>query len=142
MLGLYPLAGAPLAGNLATGDVTPPAVAVATPVGGGIGHGGFSRLIIVEVDGETFRVPESQLQAFLAALRETVEEAPLRITKKRKKEAPKPVDIKIVHVPKEIKPYVAREIDRTREIINNIVRNAFMEYMQELDDEETLFLLL
>lgn len=128
------------------GVAAPVAPVVAT--GGGIGHGGYKkRLIVVDVDGEEFRVPESQLQSFLDSVRETVQEAHVedRIVKKKSKKAKvevKPVEVKVLYAPQEIEESVALQVKQSNDLFNRMMSAALIVYLAEIEEEEALLLLM
>ena len=128
------------------GVAAPAAPVVAT--GGGIGHGGAKkRLIVVDVDGEEFRVPESQLQSFLDSVRETVQESHVedRIVKKKSKKAKvevKPVEVKVLYAPQGIEESVTLQVKQSNELFNRMMSAALIVYLEEIEEEEALLLLM
>lgn len=100
-------------------------------------------VIIVEVDGKDYRVPETQLQAFLDALQQKVESS-LPVKKKRKKRAKQKqevVEVKelpqivIKSAPINIVPQIQSRIDEANTIIANSFSKALQQYVQNIELE-------
>lgn len=100
-------------------------------------------IIIVEIDGKDYRVPETQLQAFLEALQKRVESS-IPVKKKRKKRAKQKqevVEVKelpqivIKSAPINIVPQIQSRIDEANTIIANSFSKALQQYVQNIELE-------
>lgn len=109
------------------------------------------RRVIVEVDGKEYIVPIEGLQEFLDAVSQKVETAVEVAHKPRKKARKQKVThtpvvstpvVKIVSAPVEEISLIQKHIDRTNEIMRQVMEGALQRYLNELDDEETLLWLI
>lgn len=133
------------AGGATSGIGIPPA-----PVqGGGIGHGKRQKpqIIVVTVDGLDYRVRLENLQAFLDALKTEAKKEEVvkrKVQKIRKAATPKIEAPRIVvkSAPVEYLPMVQQAVDRSNEVMSVLWLRAIERALMELDDEETLLLLL
>lgn len=115
--------------------------------------GGFSRsrnspqIVVVSVDGQDYRVSIYTLQAFLDALKKDVQTSEVvkrKVQKIRKAKSPVVEAPRIVvkSAPVEYLPMVQQQVDRSNEIMAVLWLKAIERALLELDDEETLMLLL
>lgn len=100
------------------------------------------RLIVVSVDGKDYRVPETQLPAFLDALQQKIELTPV-VKKKRKKKAKAKAEvvelqelpqIVIKSAPVSIIPQVQNAVDEINTIIAKSFSKALQNYIQTHED--------
>jgi len=100
------------------------------------------RLIVVSVDGKDYRVPETQLPAFLDALQQKIEQKPV-VKKKRKKKAKAQAEvvelqelpqIVIKSAPVSIIPQVQNAVDEINTIIAKSFSKALQNYIQTHED--------
>lgn len=94
-------------------------------------------IIVVSVDGKDYRVPETQLQAFLETLQQKIEDSP-PVQKKRKKKGKKQVEVvEVKEVPEiivksapvSIIPQVQNEVDKINSIISQSFNKALENYL-------------
>lgn len=94
-------------------------------------------IIVVSVDGKDYRVPETQLQAFLETLQQKIEDSP-PVQKKRKKKGKKRVEVvEVKEVPEiivksapvSIIPQVQNEVDKINSIISQSFNKALENYL-------------
>lgn len=118
-------------------------------IGGGIGHAKRPRpqLAVVTVDGQDYRVPIAKLQAFLDSLKKEVQASEVvkrKVKKIRKAATPKFEVPRIVvkSAPAEYLPMVQQQVDRSNEIMAVLWQRAIELALMELEDEETLMMLL
>lgn len=123
-------------------------------------EGGFarrqrkSRLIIVEVDGKEYRITEAQLPSFLEQVRVEAEqqaktqEKPVKRSRKGKKakvEATPVVETPVIVVkqaPPDIVPKINAQIEQVNNVIANVFAISMQKYLQELEDEEIILMLM
>ena len=118
--------------------------------GGGIGHGSKKTkktpdIAVVTVDGQDYRVPIKELPAFLARKREELQEpaAVEKVIRKRSKKAEAtPPRISVKLAPAEFKALVEATVDKSNEILAGIWEGLVKNHQREMEDEETLILLL
>ena len=117
--------------------------------GGGIPQRKRPVIVVVEVDGKEYRIPQEQLQAFLESIQQQAEviaeEKPVTVKKTRRKvkEVPtEPLKIVIKSAPVDVVPQINKQIALTNQILANIFADATQKYLAELDDEEVLLMLL
>ena len=106
-------------------------------------------LVIVEVDGKEYRVPQSQLSAFLQSIKVEAKAEIQKTVKKAKKKKQvvepifeQPVQIEIKSIPVNAIPKVSKQIEQANLEISKIFNTAIQKYMQEMEDEEILLLSL
>lgn len=126
-----------LTGQQAT--LTSSSAPIITPqVQGGISK---SRIVVVEVDGAEYRVPQNKLQSFLYSIPKKAEEK-----KAQRKKAPterfKPVEIEIKSAPIQFIEKLQTEPIYASLKANKLFLQAAIRYQQELDDEEAILLLM
>lgn len=106
--------------------------------------------IVLEVDGKEYRLFADELEAFLASLKQNVQEAPQPKKRKKKKikisevlnqeiDLPK---IRVVSAPVDIIPQLSAQIARTNVVLANIMSQAMQRYAEDIDDEEVILMLL
>ena len=123
--------------SIITGKASTGAITVAAG-----GRGRRPSIIIVEVDGVEYRVPETQLQAFLDALKENVEQTK-PVKKKRKKKAKnEPEVVEVASIPKiQIKSApieLVAQIQSRLDSINDIMQKAFSKALQQYVQQQEL----
>lgn len=124
--------------SIAQANSTAPVV-----TGGGIGHGGKKpRLIIVDVDGTEYRVPESKLASFLDAIPKKVAEQKAKSKKTQKQARFEPVQLEIKSAPVDMIQRVQTDVIYAKLKANQLFLQAAIRYQQELDDEEAILLLI
>lgn len=107
-------------------------------------------LIIVEVNGIEYRVLQSQLNAFLQSIKvEAKAEAQKPLKKAKKKRKANVVEqvvtepqIIVKSIPVNIIPEVSAKIAQTNQAITKYFSSAMDKYVQELDDEEVILMLI
>ncbi len=136
------------AGGSTNGTEAPPSTPTAVQ-GGGIGHGKRQKpqIVVVTVDGLDYRVRLENLQAFLDALKTEAKKEEVvkrKVQKIRKAATPKIEAPRIVvkSAPVDYLPMVKQAVDRSNEIMSVLWLRAIERALMELDDEETLLLLL
>jgi hypothetical protein len=92
------------------------------------GSGKKKRLVVVEFDGDKFKVEEENLPSLL---QEIEQKAEVQVTENKKPQ------VKIVSAPKEVRLSIKQEVDRTNEILAMIYRKVM-----EMEDEENVILLM
>lgn len=103
------------------------------------------RLVIVEVDGKDYRVPVELLQEFLSAVSDKAEQKPIPKKRKQKQkvvEAVAPPQIVIKSVAQADIELVQRHVDRTNEIMRQVWEGALKRYLEDIEEEEWLLMLL
>lgn len=100
-------------------------------------------IIVVEVDGKEYRVPALQLQSFLDAIQQKVEDT-TPVKKKRKKQRKQTVEvvevkelpqIVIKSAPVSIIPQIQNRVDEVNTIIANSFSKALQQYVQNIELE-------
>lgn len=141
-------------GSVIAGQAIGPASAATTTTGGGIGHGGKKHkkpdIVVVTVDGQDYRVPVNQLQAFLDGIKEEAKKPEEVIKKVAKRKAKKPAkasappQVIIKSAPADIMQFVRAQVDRSNEIIASIWAGTLARKVREMeiDEEESIILLL
>jgi hypothetical protein len=114
---------------------------VATVTSGGIGKK-RQRLIIVDVDGTEYRVPESKLASFLDAIPKKVAEVKAKSKVKAKAERFEPVKLEIISAPIELISRINTDAIYAELKANQLFLQAAIRYQQEIDDEEAILLLM
>lgn len=120
------------------------------PQGGAVSRSNKPRKrVVVEVDGKEYVVPIEGLQAFLDEIKNQAKlvEQP---APKRKKRTKKVVDtkitdqpvVKVVSAPPEEIALIQRHIDRTNEIMRQVWESALQRYIEDIEEEEWLLMLL
>jgi hypothetical protein len=103
------------------------------------------RIIIIEVDGKDYRVPESQVSEFLASIQTEAEEE-LELTPKELKAKVKHIGkapvIEIKSAPQEMVTRLQQDFDYANAKINALFIKALEKYQQDLEDDEEVLLLL
>ena len=107
-------------------------------------------LIIVEVNGIEYRVPQSQLSAFLQAIKVEAKEeiaAPLKKTKKKRKvqvtqQIVTEPQIVVKSIPVNLIPEVSAKVTQVNQEISKYFVVAMDKYLKELDDEEVILMLI
>lgn len=107
-------------------------------------------LIIVEVNGIEYRVPQSQLSAFLQAIKVEAKEeiaAPLKKTKKKRKvqvtqQIVTEPQIVVKSIPVNLIPEVSAKVTQVNQEISKYFAVAMDKYLKELDDEEVILMLI
>lgn len=138
-------------GNAAT--LTYSGAAATTQPSGGISHGGKRKkpqIAVITVDGQDYRVPIDQVQAFLDRMREQVVKPEKAIAKveKKKAKAPKkayePPVIVVKSAPPDVMQMISARVDRSNEIIRKMWEGTILRRIREMeiDDEEAIILLL
>jgi len=101
-------------------------------------------IIVVEVDGKEYRVPALQLQSFLDAIQQKIEDS-VPVKKKRKKRNKKTVEvievkelpqIVIKSAPVNIIPQIQNRVDEVNSIIANSFSKALQQYVQNIELEQ------
>jgi hypothetical protein len=101
-------------------------------------------IIVVEVDGKEYRVPVLQLQSFLDAVQQKVNDS-VPVKKKRKKRNKKTVEvievkelpqIVIKSAPVSIIPQIQNRVDEVNSIIANSFSKALQQYVQNIELEQ------
>lgn len=127
---------------------------VDTPTGGAGGSSSRNKkrpsLVIVEVDGKEYKVPIEQLQEFLDAVakerQETIEKPVVKAKKSVQKKvqeqpiAPPQITVKSIH--SEDIALVQKHVDRTNEIMRQVWEGALKRYLEDIEEEEWLLMLL
>tara|TARA_R110000868_G_scaffold37524_1_gene132671 strand:+ start:937 stop:2598 length:1662 start_codon:yes stop_codon:yes gene_type:complete len=107
-------------------------------------------LIIVEVNGIEYRVPQSQLNAFLQAVKveaKTEIAKPLKKTKKKRKvqvtqQVVTEPQIVIKSIPVNLIPEVSAKVSQVNQEISKYFAVAMDKYLKEMDDEEVILMLI
>lgn len=107
-------------------------------------------LIIVEVNGIEYRVPQSQLSAFLQAIKVEAKEeivAPLKKTKKKRKvqvtqQIVTEPQIVVKSIPVNLIPEVSAKVTQVNQEISKYFAVAMDKYLKEMDDEEVILMLI
>ncbi len=117
-----------------------------------VGAGGSSsrkkrpRIAIVEIDGKEYRVPVEQLQEFLNAIPQKADPQPIPKKRKQKQKAVQAVQsapqIIVRSIPVEDIELVQRHVDRTNEIMRQVWEGAIKRYLEDIEEEEWLLMLL
>lgn len=127
---------------------------VTTPaVGGGISHSKKAKkpeIVVVTVDGQDYRVPVNQLQAFLDGIKEEAKQPEVvskKIEKKRVKapeKAYEPPRVVIKSAPPDVMQMIRARVDRSNELIAKIWAGTIARKIREMeiDEEESILLLL
>lgn len=119
--------------------------------GGGIGHGKKQRkprLAVITVDGQDYRVPVEEVPAFLARMREelqepaAIEKAVEKRAKTKKSVVVEPPRIRVKSAPVEIIQQVKIDVEKNNKIIEALWSGLIAMYEREIDEEETIILLL
>jgi hypothetical protein len=105
-----------------------------------------AQLVVVDVDGKTYRVKVDELPQFLDAIKSKVEEKKSVRTRKKKgrntvvvaENVPKVV---LRKAPDGYVEIVKSQIDRSNDAVLQIWNRLVQRYLAELDDEEALVLL-
>lgn len=134
-------------GTAATHLLTDAEVATTSPAGGSSTKAKRKPLIIVEIDGVEFRVPFDELPQFIAAQKKVTKAAARKHAQKARKRGitPKPAEapqIVLKSAPIEYLPQIQAAIDNSNDIAYILWRNAILAYMQEVEDEEFLLLIV
>lgn len=113
---------------------------------GGGGNSSVSRpkRLVITMDDKDYVITSDQLQSFLEYAKTQVKEKPVKKKKKKSKTLvlTEPPKITFKSIPPEVIPLVDKQIDRTNEILAEIWRKALIQYLQDIEDEEALMLLL
>lgn len=120
-----------------------------TSSGGGIGHGKKKpRLAVITVDGQDYRVPVEEVPAFLARMREelqepaAIEKAVEKRVKTKKTTVVEPPRIMVKSAPVEIIREIKIDVEKSNKIIEALWSGLVAMYEREIDEEETIILLL
>lgn len=102
---------------------------------------------IVEVDGKTYSVPVDGLQEFFDSIREQakvdipVAVEPKKVKRIAKGKAVKPV-IKVISAPQEELDRIKSHVDRTNKIMADIWQRTITRYLEDIEEEEWLLMML
>lgn len=105
-------------------------------------NSGKDRIVVVEIEGKEFRVPERSLQSFLKAFEKREVKRINKIVRNptfKEKDVTVPT-IDVIEVPEDYRYEVDRMLDNTAAIMESLVNKLRLRKMQ--DDEDEIILLL
>ena len=116
---------------------------------GASSSGSRGKRVVVEVDGKEYVVPIEGLQEFLDEIKnqaKLVEQSQTK-RKKRKKDVRSPAIthqpvVKVISAPLEEIALIQRHVDRTNEIMRQVWESALQRYLEDIEEEEWLLMLL
>lgn len=107
-------------------------------------NSGKGRIVIVEIEGNEFRVPEGSLQSFLKAFERREVKRVNKVVRSTIKQEPvveKVPTVAIKEVPDDIKQEVVAMIDNTSLILEALLEKLRLKRLQDEEDEIILLLL-
>ena len=112
-------------------------------VGSSLRAGFRPGIVVVEVEGKQYRIPEGELQSFLKNTVKKVEkQVQKQVVKRSKKVVEAPKQIVLIKSPSAVRPQVVFHVEQANEQLDLIWRkiSANLQQMQEDDDILTLLL--
>lgn len=112
-------------------------------VGSSLRNGFKLGIVVVEVDGKQYRVPEGELQSFLKNTVKKIEKKAVKVPKILQKVVKTtPPEIKVVRAPAGIRPQVVFHVEQANDQLHLIWQQISDNLRMMQEDEDLLTLLL